>query len=531
MSQTSSNHHARWVDGLSLLLAIPTLGCGASAHVAQPAVHAVHTSEESSAPPAFFNELVQLAETRLTTPDAPASIAPSSAAQLGALDYDQLRAVRFRPEHALWRGEPGRFETQFFHLGHHHLSPVQIHVLDGGAVQERAYHREDFDVGQGDLLLPDDPHLGFAGFRVHAPLNNTEYRDEVIVFQGASYFRSLAAQQVYGLSARGLAIDTAEPSGEEFPRFSQFWLVRPGPADAHIWVLALLESRRATGAYAFRVLPGASTSIEVYARVFFREVPEVVGVAPLTSMHLFGEEELARFGDHRPEVHDSDTLLIHDGSGERLARPLRNPPRTTVSSFQVTNPRGFGLAQRDRAFESYQDLEAHYERRPTAWVEPIGDWGTGAIRLLEISTRLETDDNIGAMWVPEHVPEGGLSLHYRVHFEGDEHDTNAARVVATRVATQGQFVDPGVTRMFIDLSGGLAGEERTLREAAWVVDAQGAEVLESRIEANPHIQGLRVTVAFRKTEGADEVSLRGFLRANDQALSETWVYLWQPPTE
>jgi periplasmic glucans biosynthesis protein len=314
--------------------------------------------------------------------------------------------------------------------------------------------------------------------------------------------------------------------------------VRPGPEDDHAWILALLESERATGAYAFRVAPGPSTVVEVTMRVFLRERVPVVGVAPLTSMYLFGEEAPGRFQDFRPEVHDSDALAMWTREGEWLMRPLRNPPRTTVCSFRLDSPRGFGLLQRDRSFASYQDLEARYQDRPSAWIEPVGDWGNGAVRLLEMSTDVETDDNIAMLWVPDQVPQDGLSLRYRMYFGSDlPANGPAAKVVATRFAKVPKW-QQGLTeqqrarrgRFVVDFAGPslrAAGQDKDKDAIEVHVTATGAKVVEQHTLANAFEGGIRAS--FEVEAQARDVELRAFLRRGSEVLTETWSYLWQPP--
>ena len=462
----------------------------------------------------------------------PASAVPAAEipAELRDLTYDQYRSIRFRPDHSLWRQERGFFEVQLFHLGFYYREPVAVFQLEPGSTTPQ---RVPFttDLFSYDLVPP--PHakatLGFAGLRLHAPINTPEYRDEVIAFQGASYFRSLGKNEVYGLSARGLAVDTGEPHPEEFPRFSELYLVHPKTEDRAIWVLALLESARVTGAYAFRIEPGRSTIIDVTAQILLREPVGVLGVAPLTSMFLFGEDAPARFGDFRPEVHDSDSLALWSAQGEKLLRPLRNPQRTTVCTFRLDSPRGFGLLQRDKAFTSYQDLEARYQDRPSIWVEPQGDWGPGAVRLLEIATEREIDDNIAALWVPDKVPPEGLRMRYRLHigpdnpFERVEPGTEAkssARAVATRSAK----IEHG-QRFLVDFVGKRLEPQQGVRVRA---SASNARIVQQRIELNPFIDGVRAVIDVVPEAGASDIELRAFLERGDEALTETWSYLWQP---
>ncbi len=229
------------------------------------------------------------------------------------------------------------------------------------------------------------------------------------MFQGASYFRAVAQHLLYGLSARGLAINTAEPSGEEFPAFTHFWIERPAPRASSIVIYALLESASTTGAYRFTVQPGVETVMDVELTLFPRADMHVVGIAPLTSMFLFDETNRGRLDDYRPEVHDSDGLQITSKTGEHIFRQLANPIKLQVSTFTTQPPQGFGLVQRSREQSDFQDFENLYERRPSAWVEPKGDWGAGAVELVEIPSGRESNDNIVAFWRPAQASESGTS--------------------------------------------------------------------------------------------------------------------------
>jgi glucans biosynthesis protein len=478
-------------------------------------------------PPPYFHKLVEraLALRANAAPAAPPALPPV----LQSLNYQGYRGIRFRPERSLWRGEPGRFEAQFFHLGFYYREPVTVAVVphDGGEPQHLAFSSDMFTYDRVKAP-PAKADLGFAGFRLHAPINNDQYRDEVVVFQGASYFRVVGRGQAYGLSARALAIDTGEPKQEEFPRFTELYLVRPAADDAHVWVLAVLESARVTGAYAFRIEPGSvehtDTLIEVTARVFPRTNAGkigVLGLAPLTSMYLFGEDQPARFEDFRPEVHDSDGMAAVSSTGEWLYRPLRNPARTTTSSFRLDSPRGFGLVQRDREFASYQDLEAHYQDRPSIWIEPLGDWGKGALRLLEISTELETDDNIAMLWVPDVVPADGVSAAYRMHVGFTDRRGPRGRVIASRRTTT-----KNGERFLVDFASDAAQVD--VSKVKVVVSVTGGKVNEQHVEANSHTKSYRASFEVTPDANARDVELRAFLKEGDDVLTETWSYLWQP---
>ena len=490
-------------------------------------------SARSAAPtfenaPAFFEQLTSQAQALAEKPAVPPQ-QMQLPRELASLDYDGYRNIRFRPDRSLWRGEPGRFEVQFFHPGPAYRDPVSVALLDHGEAQPVRFSTDLFTY-QGLDRPPASEGLEFTGFRVHTPLNRDDYRDELIAFHGASYFRALGKGNVYGVSARGLAIDLGTAKPEEFPVFTHFYLQKPGASDHSLWILALLESRRATGAYAFRVQPGVSTWVDVEARVFLRDAQAAIGLAPLSSMYLCGEEAPNCFGDFRPEIHDSDGLAFWGSNGERLFRPLRNPKRTVTSSFRLDSPRGFGLLQRDRTFDHYQDLEAHYQDRPSVWIQPASGFERGSLRLLEIAARAETGDNIALAWVPDAPPAlpQRLELRYRLHFAAAADWSNApGQVAATRIARTAHgvrfLVDFAVQRPKAG-SNGADGPAASGVEA--VVSASNGRVTEQHLEENPFAHTLRASFEVQP-EGKRDVELRAFLKSGADTLTETWSYAWQ----
>jgi periplasmic glucans biosynthesis protein len=449
----------------------------------------------------------------------------------GTMTYDQWRDIRFRPDRALWRKEGLPFEVQFFHPGLYYNRTVNIHVVEANGVRDLPFKRDFFDYGKNRFASRIPSDIGYAGFRVHAPFKSPEYYDEVIVFLGASYFRALGRNQVYGLSARGLAIDTVEPSGEEFPNFTDFWLVTPTPGATHLIIYALLDSPSVAGAYRFDVTPGDETKVDVEARLFPRTPIRKLGVAPLTSMFFFGENSRARFDDFRPEVHDSDGLLIRFDSGEWLWRPLDNPIRIDVAGLEAVNPRGFGLIQRDRDFANHQDLETHAELRPSAWVEPRGDWGKGRVELVTIPTDEELKDNVVAYWVPAAAvdAEHPLSYQYTLYWYGDDPTRPpAGRVFATR---QDRGTIEGGRRFVIDFNGGSLDSIPADQPPQAVISVAGgdavAQITDSHVVRNPAIRGWRLVFQV-KPQVEEPVELRAFLEQNSNVLSETWSYALLP---
>jgi periplasmic glucans biosynthesis protein len=335
---------------------------------------------------------------------------------LKKLTYDAYQMIRFRPEHNLWKDDHVRFMAQFFQRGYLYQDPVKIHVVDGGKVSDVAFSPDQFDYRTNRIPSNLPASLQFGGFRLLYPLNSPQKMDEVAEFLGASYFRVLGASQRYGSSMRGLAIDTAEPTGEEFPRFTEFWLEKPPQLAGGIRVYALLNSPSVAGAYRFVIEPGAATGVRVETSLFFRKSPKKIGLAPLGSLFLMGQNRTRYFPDYRPQVHDADGLQIESGNGTWTWRPLVNPAKTfRISRFPLSDLKGFGLMQRDREFADYDDLGSRFERRPSYWVEPVGHWGPGAIELVEIPTPNDWNDNIVAYWSPRDVPAPGQELHLTYH--------------------------------------------------------------------------------------------------------------------
>ncbi len=450
---------------------------------------------------------------------------------LEGLDYDAYRDIRFRPDRALWRAADLPFQAQLFSRGFYFKDRVQINVIEGRRVAPLPFAAELFDYGRTDVPAKASADTGFAGFRLHYPLNRPDYHDELAVFLGASYFRALARGQAYGLSMRGLAIDAGAPTPEEFPVFREFWLERPAPAATAITLYALLDGPGVAGAWRFVITPGAQTVMEVAARLHLRRDVGKLGIAPLTSMFFHGEHGEPTIDDFRPEVHDSDGLLVVTRSGERLWRPLRNPARLALTVLALESPRAFGLLQRDRDFEHYQDLEAAYERRPSALVEPLGDWGPGHVELLELASDSERNDNIVAQWVPMQPARKGarFAFDYRLRFADDPEAGTGGRVVATHSGHAGTVELDATRRKFVvDFAGpalaGLAPE--TKLEAH--LDVSGAQASAPVVERNPHSGGWRVHFEVTPA-GPAPVELRCALRSGADYLTETWLYQWLPP--
>jgi glucans biosynthesis protein len=437
------------------------------------------------------------------------------------LDYDAYRTLRFDPQRALWRGENLGFQVQLFHRGFLYAPKVELFEVVDREARPVPYDPGAYTLGD---RAPPPADFGHAGFRIHHPLNTAAVFDEVATFLGASYFRAVGKGLNYGLSARGLAIKTADAAGEEFPLFRSFWLERPHAGANSVVVHALLDSPSATASFRFTIRPGEATIFDVQATVFPRVEVSAAGIAPLTSMYYFAPNDRAGIDDHRGAVHDSDGLLLATSRGEQIWRPLQNPRDLQVSQFAEVNPRGFGLMQRRRAPGDYNDLEAEYERRPSLWVEPIADWGPGTVQLVEIPTNDEIHDNIVAFWRPEQPMRPGEEYNfvYRLHWMPVmQGDPNLAQFVETRSGAA-----PGNARLFVlDATGGRQGEVPEGTLPTLDLSASAGEIRNPVVQRNPQTGGWRVH--FQLVPGSARlVELRAALKLGERPISETWLYRW-----
>lgn len=451
--------------------------------------------------------------------------------ELKELDYDEYRSIRFRRDQGPWFGIHKPFEVQFFHAGALFQNPVKINEIIAGKSYPLTYSPDFFNFGHNQFNPKHFSDIGYAGFRLHYPLNTNDYFDELVSFLGASYFRALGEGHKYGISARGLAIDTAVSTGEEFPVFKEFWLQRPRWHDDTATIYALLDSPSITGAYKFTITPGSDTVIDVEAHLFTRKDIGKLGIAPLTSMYLFGENTKNKFDDFRPEVHDSDGLLVSNANGEWLWRPLDNSEHLRISNFTDNNPRGFGLLQRDRDISNYLDFEARYEQRPSVWVEPVGEWGKGAVELVEIPSEQEIHDNIVAYWVPDQKITAGqeLQYRYRLHWftrlpvEKIPGDVTATRTgvggVSGKQETQKRkfVIDFDILNMKEEVEKGIAVLE---------VSASEGKIVGQNLVYNPATKGLTAYIDFKPNGKISEI--RASVVKKGRHISEVWSYQWLP---
>ncbi len=455
---------------------------------------------------------------------------------LADLDFDSYRDIKFREDKTFFNNSPGAFRMQLFPLGFLFKRPVTINILRDGLAAPIPYTSSLFDYGKAkfDKVLPVD--TGFAGFRLYYPLSDSKSSDEMISFIGASYFRFISRGQKYGLSARGLALNAGiDGQPEEFPHFTEFWVQNPVFGSEGITIYALMDSASLSGAYQFNFSAGAKSSVEVTATLFARKDIVRPGIAPLTSMFFYGENNRRHHGDYRHELHDSDGLLIHNGTGEMIWRPLLNPTKAKISIFQAKDIKGFGLMQRDVNFDHYQDLDLEYEKRPTYWVEPLDEWGEGQIELAEMPTTDETNDNIAAYWMPKAKMEAGqsYSFRYRISSLVDASTINPVGYAVNTFQAPAHALganeksSAGTTRFLIDFAGGELGFHQAFPDVVQVVaTAANGKLLRSFMTINREIKGFRVGVDVSAVVG-ETTDIRVFLKAGTKTLTETWTMPWK----
>ncbi|MGB5445229.1 MAG: glucan biosynthesis protein [Psychromonas sp.] len=486
-----------------------------------------HAAQELNQTEFTFEDLKALAKASAEKPYSATVVAAPEL--IDKIDYDQHWKIRFKEDQSLYP-DGKNAPVQLFYPGRYFPQPVEIYIRDDeNLVHDVPFNNDYFDM-PSDSLAHDLPKgFGFAGFRIMRPGMKPDW----VSFLGASYFRTDGPEGQYGLSARGIAINTGMNQPEEFPRFKAFWL---GPAeqkgdDLSVW--ALLDGPSISGAYRFGLAKdnkrakGHITSVE--AHLYMRDDVERLGIAPLTSMYWYSEKNKTIAKDWRPEIHDSDGLAIQTGSGQQIWRPLNNPQSVSTNSFIDENPKGFGLIQRDRDFDHYQDDGVFYNKRSSAWIKPNGDWGKGAVQLVEIPTIDETFDNIVAYWVPEKPARKGdvFTFAYDIEWRPlDPKSKELASVVSTRQGIggiPGQPVPEGVDKMVIDFEGpALKGLDRDMKIKP-VIEASNGEIVEPigvyQVVGTDH---WRLTFDYKQSN-KDPVSIRAYLTKEDKIISETWV--------
>ena len=503
---------------------LATLAQGFSARKAS-AAEASHVAQMAGATGAFTQDTVrQIAKRLAAAPYAgPDQTLPAA---IDNLNFDQFRGIEYREDKALWYGEHLDFDVEFFPRGFLYRPRIDIYEVKDGQSAPVPYSPDLFSYADPALKVQDN--LGFAGLRLRTAINTPGVMEEFCVFLGASYFRAVAKGQNYGLSARGFANGTGDAKGEEFALFRAFWLEKPALNVDTIVVHGLLDSPSVTGAFSFSIRPGDTTIFDVKSSLFPRVEMKQSGIAPLTGMFYFDSNDRNHVDDWRPAAHDSEALQIWTGAGQQLFRPLRNPLDLQFSAFADVSPHGFGLMQRRRNFHDFEDLALNYEKRPSLWVEPIGDWGEGWVDLVEIPTPNEVNDNIVSFWRPKAPLVAGKEYNftYRMYWGADNpFPTSQARVGATRV---GAVTDDKTARFFaIDFTGEPFKHLPADTHFHLIPQTTSGTIRNVVVEPNPNIKGWRTTFEF--VPGNEKVAeLQAVLATDGGPISEKWLYKWTP---
>lgn len=475
-----------------------------------------------------LDELSALARKRAAQPYQPAEPLP---AYMRNLSYSAYQGIHFNPRRALWREAASYFQVQMLPAGSFYQQRVRLNIVDSVGIHPVPFDKGLFQFADPNVERETPADLGYTGFSLTRPGGKGEEPEPFLTFAGGSYFQAIGRSQTMGTFGRGIAIDTGLSSGEEFPAFVEFWLERPSAKSTTMRFYGLLDGNSLTGAYEFTVKPGDATRIGVRARLYLRNQPQLIGIAPLTGMFFYGENTSRPIGHWRPRVHDANGLLINDGgSGEWLWRPLINPTHLLASHMQVEKLRGFGLMQRNHSFEDFQDPDARFERHPSSWVAPRGEWGKGHVSLLLLPAPNETNRNVVAFFVADHKVQPGeeLAYDYDIHF-GDERISRQplARAVNTFVGNArsiDQNNEPGSYLIAVNFAGdNLARLPGNAPVVARVTALEGGQVLRQYVQRIPQLKGWRLTMQVKPGEGKP-LQLRAYLAQEENALSETWTY-------
>jgi periplasmic glucans biosynthesis protein len=468
-----------------------------------------------------FNVLVELARQLARRPFMPLS--PDLPSDLRSLSFEQYQAIHLHKKDRIWNGEGRGFAIEPLHRGFVYQNPVTIYLIEDGTIRRILYDSSRFDFG--GLPSPTQPDLDFSGFRLMFQGRDEEEAREIASFQGASFFRGLAKGQVQGLMARGLTLRPADAKGEEFPIFRAFWIERPALTSNEILAHALLDSDSVCGAYRFTIRPGEETIIDVEATFFARTALDHVGYASTAGMFLLGPASHRVDDDVRPAVHDANGLQLHTGLDEWIWRPLTNPETLQISVFVDQNPKGFGLLQRNRDYAAFQDDEKAFERRPSLWIEPIGDWSHGAVQLLEIPSTTETNANILSYWRPsaQIPPNIQTSFAFRQYWAWVSPDRPAfATVVATR---SGHGSAERRRRFLVDFMSPKFTDQAAIANIGVTSSAAKGTILDMRLAA--HFDWKVMRVSFELDPGGETLcELRVALTEGGKPASETWLYRW-----
>lgn len=493
--------------------AAPALGAGAA--------FAQQNGTAPAASAAPFDPASILAEARQIAARPFAPLPPDLPSPFSGLNYEAYSSIRLKPEAALWVGDNLPFVIEPMHRGFIFARQMQIFIVENGTARPLGYDPAAFDFGKVPAPQGRLPDLGFSGFRILRRRPEGPPAD-LAIFQGASFFRSLAPGQNFGVIARALAIRTADPKGEEFPVLRSVWIEKPTGFGNPLVIHALLDSESVAGAYRFTIRPGEATIIDIEATIVPRVALDHVGLAPMQGTSLFGPLDRRRFDDARPAAYEVSGLQMLTGKNEWLWRPVSNRENLQISAFVDNDPKRFGFVQRERDFERFFDDDQHWETRPSLWIEPIGEWGEGAVQLVEIPSDAEANDNVIAYWRPK-APLAASAEHsfaYRQFWCWTPPDQPPLAMVTN--SRTGRIGNTKRRRFVVEFSGEVFAAARGDLRANLTV--QPGTILSLRTFWSRERRSMRVL--FDIEPGDAQCELRMLITEDGRPISETWLYRW-----
>ncbi len=501
------------------VLKLAALGLGAATLRAQGQV----SSRPDAVPLASFSPAQVMAAARTLAKKPFAAPSADLPSPFNNLSFEQYGAIRVRPGSAAWAADQVGFAVEPLHRGFLFSAPMTINLVESGVAHRLAYDPSRFDLG--GLTVPANlPDIGYSGFRVVQPDGSGGAR-EVAIFQGASFFRAVARGQTFGVTARALSIRTADPRGEEFPLIREVWIEKPSLAAGALVVHALVDSESVAGAYRFTLRPGDVTIVDTECTLFTRGAVDGLGLGTMAAMSYFSPVDRRGVDDVREGVYEVGGLQVLNGNGEWLWRPVSNRQTLQISSFSNANPRGFGVLQRERRFEGFEDVEQHWEVRPSLWIEPLNDWGEGSVVLVEIPSDAEVNTNVVCFWRPRQPLAAGAetAFAYRQSWCWSPLQRPPLATVTGTRAGRGssgrrrRFLVTFAGEGFAD-AGALAGLKPALSSNLGAV---------SDVRTFPAPEAKTCRVLFDLDPGNETaVELRLVLEADGKPASETWLYRW-----
>ena len=468
------------------------------------------------------DRLLAMARALAKKPHKP--VAADLAAPFSNMPYDDYVTIRRKPDGLVWNGEGLGFVIEPLHRGFLFGAPMQINLVENGLAQRLAYDEAKYDFGK--VSPPGGvADIGFSGFRVLLP-GEGDSLAETAIFQGASFYRAQARNQNFGIMARALSVRTADPRGEEFPVIRAVWIERPNLAAGVLVIHALIDSESIAGAYRFTLRPGEATIVDTECTLFARTEVDHFGLGGMTATYLFGPIDRRRSEDLRPGVYEVNGLQMLNGKGEWIWRPVANRETLQTSSFLDNNPRGFGLLQRDRDYARFADDDQHWERRPSLWIEPIGDWGEGMVQLLEIPSDSEINDNIIAYWKPKNVLAAGSETAFAYRQFWCWAPPESSNLAAASESRGGRA--PGKRRRFVvNFTGDILADPQKAAEIKPRLTAAPGTIASMRTFMSRDGKTMRVMFDIDLTS-ENYCEIRLALENQGKPLSETWLYRWTP---